>query len=552
MAKNDRPTYIIGHKNPDTDSIAAAIAYANLKNKTGYTNYYAMRCGNISNETQYVLDRFGVKPPKFIGDVRTQVKDMEIRHIPGVHEEMSLKDAWNTMKENQVVTLCITEDKILKGLITTGDIMESYMGSYENNTISSAKTSYRNIVDTLDGELIVGNIDDIQTEGKVLIGAGTPDVLEEYIKPHDIVILGDRYESQLCAIEMQAECIIVCAGSKVTMTIKKIAAEKGCKIIVTPHDTFTVARLIYQSIPIRHFMRKSNLVTFKLDDYIEDVQPIMASTRHRYFPIIDSSRRYKGMVSRRNFLGVSKKKLILVDHNEKSQAVNGMENAEILEIIDHHRLGTVTTSKPVYFRNQPLGSTCTILYLMYLEAGIDISPDIAGIMLSAIISDTLLYRSPTCTEMDIKAGTVLATIAGVNEEELAKSMFSAGSNLGNKTPDEIIHQDFKKFNAGDKTIGIGQISSMDSNELTNILEAILPELENARKRDNLDIIYFMLTNILKESSDIVFSGSGAEMIIEAGFNATSKDHKSIRLNGVVSRKKQMLPTVLNCLNQINV
>ena len=548
MNKNERPVYIIGHKNPDTDSIASAIAYANLKNLKGDSNYLAMRCGNISNETQYVLDRFNVKAPHFIGDVRTQVKDMEIRRIPGVSKELSLKDAWNTMKSNEVVTLCITEGKKLIGLITTGDIMESYMGSYENNTISSAKTSYKNIVNTLDGELLVGDINDIQTEGKVLIGAGTPDILEEYIKPHDIVILGDRYESQLCAIEMKAECIIICAGSKVTMTIQKLAKEKGCKIITTPHDTFTVARLIYQSIPIRHFMRSNDLLTFKLDDFIEDVQPIMASTRHRYFPIVDGYGVYKGMVSRRNFLGASKKKIILVDHNEKSQAVNGMENAEILEIIDHHRLGTVTTSKPVYFRNQPLGSTCTILYLMYLEAGVDISPDIAGIMLSAIISDTLLYRSPTCTELDIKAGAVLSTIAGVNEEELAKSMFSAGSNLGDKTPSEIIHQDFKKFSVGDKVIGIGQISSMDTNELTNIKEAVLPEMENARKTDNIDILMFMLTNILNESSDVLFTGSNAEIIMENGFNATSKDHVSVHLNGVVSRKKQMLPTITNCLN----
>ena len=548
MNKNERPVYIIGHKNPDTDSIASAIAYANLKNLKGDSNYLAMRCGNISNETQYVLDRFNVKAPHFIGDVRTQVKDMEIRRIPGVSKELSLKDAWNTMKSNEVVTLCITEGKKLIGLITTGDIMESYMGSYENNTISSAKTSYKNIVNTLDGELLVGDINDIQTEGKVLIGAGTPDILEEYIKPHDIVILGDRYESQLCAIEMKAECIIICAGSKVTMTIQKLAKEKGCKIITTPHDTFTVARLIYQSIPIRHFMRSNDLLTFKLDDFIEDVQPIMASTRHRYFPIVDGYGVYKGMVSRRNFLGASKKKIILVDHNEKSQAVNGMENAEILEIIDHHRLGTVTTSKPVYFRNQPLGSTCTILYLMYLEAGVDISPDIAGVMLSAIISDTLLYRSPTCTELDIKAGAVLSTIAGVNEEELAKSMFSAGSNLGDKTPSEIIHQDFKKFSVGDKVIGIGQISSMDTNELTNIKEAVLPEMENARKTDNIDILMFMLTNILNESSDVLFTGSNAEIIMENGFNATSKDHVSVHLNGVVSRKKQMLPTISNCLN----
>ena len=544
-----KDVYVIGHKNPDTDSIAAAIAYANLKNETGHSNYIAARCGNVSSETQYVLDRFNIKTPKFVGDVRTQVRDMDMRKIPGVAAEMSLKDAWSKMKENKVVTLCITEGNYLKGLITTGDIVESYMGSYDSNTLSLARTSYINIVDTLDGTMIVGDISDSQIEGKVLIGAGTPDTLEEYIRPHDIVILGDRYESQLCAIEVGADCLIICAGSKITQSIQNIAAERNCKIISTPHDTFTVARLIYQSLPIRHFMRTKDLLTFKQDDFIEDVHPIMASTRHRYFPVVDSSGRYVGMVSRRNFLAATKKRLILVDHNEKSQAVNGMEEAEILEIIDHHRLGTVSTNKPVYFRNQPLGSTCTIIYLMYQELGIEIKPDIAGLMLSAIISDTLLYRSPTCTEMDKTAGSVLAKIAGVNEEELAKSMFTAGSNLGDKTPDEIIHQDFKKFAVGKTNVGIGQISSMDSNELSHIRETILPELEAAAKKDGLDLILFMLTNILKESSDVIFHGTKAEIALESGFGVTSKDHVSVHLPGVVSRKKQMLPTIINTLNQ---
>ena len=548
MAKTDRSIYVIGHKNPDTDSIAAAIAYANLKCITTNKNYTAMRCGNVSSETQYVLDRFGFKPPKFIGDVRTQVKDMDIRKIEGVSEEMSLKDAWMTMKENNIRTLCVTKGKLLEGLITTGDIMESYMGAYDSETLAKAKTSYKNIVETIDGKMLVGDINGIVEKGKVIIGAGTPDVLEEYIKPHDIVILGDRYENHLCAIEMKADCIIVCAGSKVTKTIQTFAKEKGCTIITTPHDTFTIARLIYQSMPIRHFMKCDDLLTFKPDDYIEDIQPIMASTRHRYFPVVNSSGKYKGMVSRRNFLGASKKQLILVDHNEKSQAVTGMEAAEILEIIDHHRLGTVATTKPVYFRNQPLGSTCTILYLMYLESGIDITPPIAGLLLSAIISDTLLYRSPTCTELDRKAGTVLATIAGINEEELAKSMFAAGSNLSNKTPEEIIHQDFKKFNVGDTMIGIGQISSMDNNELANIKDVVLAKLDIARQRDGLDMLFFMMTNILKESSEVIFAGANAELILEAGFNTTSKDHASVNLPGVVSRKKQMLPTIINNIN----
>ena len=549
MSDNTKPIFVIGHKNPDTDSIAAAISYANLKNEKGTGHYIAARCGNVSRETQYVLDRFGFKAPTFIGDVRTQVRDMELRKVEGASKNMSLKDAWSIMKENGVVTLCISEDKLLTGLITTGDIMESYMGSYEANTLSEAKTSYKNIVETLDGELLEGDINAIVTEGKVLIGAGTPDVMEEYMAPHDIVILGDRYESQLCAIEMEADAIIVCAGAKVTTTIRKLAKERGCKVISTPHDTFTVARLIYQSMPIRHFMKSENLITFKMDDYIEDVLPVMASTRHRYFPVVDAVGRYKGMVSRRNFLGASKKKLILVDHNEKSQAVNGMESAELLEIIDHHRLGTVTTARPVYFRNQPLGSTCTIIYQMYQEAGIELSPEMAGLMLAAIISDTLLFRSPTCTEVDRMAGKLLAMIAGLDMEELAREMFKAGSNLVDKSPEEIVHQDYKKFNVGKSVVGIGQISSMDSNEMENIKNSILPEIDKLRERDNVDMLFFMITNIMKESSEVLFSGPKAEVVLESGFSVTSKNHKSVLLSGVVSRKKQMVPTITDILGQ---
>ena len=549
MSDNTKPIFVIGHKNPDTDSIAAAISYANLKNEKGTGHYIAARCGNVSRETQYVLDRFGFKAPTFIGDVRTQVRDMDLRKVEGASKNMSLKDAWSIMKENGVVTLCISEDKLLTGLITTGDIMESYMGSYEANTLSEAKTSYKNIVETLDGELLEGDINAIVTEGKVLIGAGTPDVMEEYMAPHDIVILGDRYESQLCAIEMEADAIIVCAGAKVTTTIRKLAKERGCKVISTPHDTFTVARLIYQSMPIRHFMKSENLITFKMDDYIEDVLPVMASTRHRYFPVVDAEGRYKGMVSRRNFLGASKKKLILVDHNEKSQAVNGMESAELLEIIDHHRLGTVTTARPVYFRNQPLGSTCTIIYQMYQEAGIELSPEMAGLMLAAIISDTLLFRSPTCTEVDRMAGKLLAMIAGLDMEELAREMFKAGSNLVDKSPEEIVHQDYKKFNVGKSVVGIGQISSMDSNEMENIKNSILPEIDKLRERDNVDMLFFMITNIMKESSEVLFSGPKAEVVLESGFSVTSKNHKSVLLSGVVSRKKQMVPTITDILGQ---
>ena len=422
MSKSDRPTYVIGHKNPDTDAIAASIAYANLKNLTSSEHtYQAMRCGNINLETQYVLDRFNIKAPKFIGDVRTQVRDMEIKKLPGISREMSLKEAWHIMKENNVVTLCITEGRDLKGIITTSDIVETNMAIFESDMLSKTNTSYINIVQTIDGTMITGEVAGAFETGKTLIGAGNAEQLEEFIEDGDMVLLGNRYEAQLCSIEMGASCIIVCGSHNVSPSIQKIAEEKNCRIITSPYDTFTVARLINMSMPVGSFMKVNNLISFKVDDYIEDIQPVMAQTRHRYFPVIDSNGHYAGMVSRRNFLGAEKKKLILVDHNEKAQAVQGLEAAEIREIIDHHRLRTIETSGPVFFRNQPLGCTATIIFQMFAENGKEIPKHIAGLLCAAILSDTLMFRSPTCTQVDRDAATKLAAIAEIDVKELLNS-----------------------------------------------------------------------------------------------------------------------------------
>ena len=361
-----------------------------------------------------------------------------------------------------------------------------------------------------------------------------------------------EYKFLICyhAIENQAACIVVCIDSKVTNTIKKLAEERGCRIITTPYDTFTVARLINESAPVGSIMKKDKLITFHTNDFIEDIQQTMAQVRHRYFPVLDEDDNYVGMISRRNLLGAMKKQLILVDHNEKSQTVDGAENAEILEIIDHHRLGTsIETANPVFFRNQPLGSSCTIIYSMYKEAGVEVDKTTASLMLSAIISDTLMYRSPTCTEVDKRAGQELAEIAGINVDDFAREMFRAGSNMGSKTPKQIVHQDFKKFTVEDKTIGIGQVNSMSAEELAEIKEKVLPELKDIMVSDGLDMIFFMMTNIVTESSIVAFEGNKAESIIDAGFHITAGSDNIALLKGVVSRKKQLLPTIVEALQQ---
>lgn len=548
MDKKTRTTYVVGHKNPDTDSICSAIAYANLKRKMTGKDYVARRAGDINSETEYVLDHFNVEVPEYLSDVYLQVKDMDIRKVDGLNGQASIKEAWSRMKSENIKTLPILGNNRLEGLITIGDIATSYMEVYDSHILATARTQYRNIVSTLDGTLVTGNEHGYFLKGKVLIAASSPDLMENFIEKDDLVILGNRYESQLCAIEMDASCIVICQGAKISKTIKKLAEERDIVVIQTPHDTFTTARLINQSIPVKYFMSKEHLETFRLDDYVEEVKEIMAKTKYRDFPILDKEGNFYGFISRRRLMTSRKKQVILVDHNEKSQAVDGIEDAEIQEIIDHHRLGSMETLGPVFFRNQPVGCTGTIVYQMYQENGIDVDPTTAALLCSAIISDTLLFRSPTCTMVDRAAATALAHIAGINMEEHAAAMFNAGSNLRGKTESEICYQDFKIFNANGITFGVGQITSMNREELDEVKERLQPFLETARNDQNLNMVFLMLTDILKESTEIICAGEGSREAITEAYGLPS-DAEKLFLAGVVSRKKQMIPILASYLQQ---
>ncbi len=552
-----KKTLVLGHRNPDTDSICSAICYAGFKHQLTGENYEPCRAGNVNPETQYVLDYFNLKAPRLVENVKTQVKDIEIRKTKGVSRGISLKNAWGLMQENNVVTLpCVTEEGLLEGVITIGDITKSYMNLYDSSIISKACTKYANILDTLEGSMVVGDSETYFDQGKVLIAAANPDLMENYIEKHDLVILGNRYESQLCAIEMEAGCIIVCEGAGVSLTIRKLAQERGCAVITTPYDTYTTARLINQSMPISYFMTKENIIEFSEEDYLDDIREIMASKRHRDFPVLDSDGKYIGMISRRNLLGAKGKSIILVDHNEKSQAVEGMESADIREIIDHHRLGTVETMSPVFFRNQPLGCTATIIYQMYQENHMEIDKTTAGLLCSAIISDTLLFRSPTCTAVDKAAGLALAQIAGLDIEKYAIDMFSAGSNLKGKSDGDIFYQDFKRFTVGNSVFGIGQITSLNAVELKDLRSRMSVYTEKEREQHEIDMMFFMLTNILTESTDLICTGQGAEQLITTAFHVVDEDVENVsaqtgivKLPGVVSRKKQLAPQIMMALQQ---
>lgn len=544
-----RPVYIVGHKNPDTDSICSAIAYANLKNTISGGGYLAARAGQINQETQYVLTYFHQPAPLYIEDVMTEVSDIEIRKTKGVSGDISLKKAWHMMRELDVVTLPITaEDDTLSGLITIENIATSYMDIYDNCILSTANTSYKNILETLEADMLVGDENAFFTKGEVIIAAANPDVMEEYIHEGDMVILGNRYESQLCAIEMGAACIVVCMEAKVSKTIQKLAQENGCSIIVTPYDTFTTARMINQSMPISYFMKRNRLVTFRLTDKTEDIKGVMGKKRHRDFPILDAEDKYVGMISRRNLINLRKKQLILVDHNEASQAVDGIEDAQILEIIDHHRIGTLETLEPVLFRNQPLGCTATIIYQMYKEHKVEIPKNIAGLLMAAIISDTLMFRSPTCTSMDRQAAEELAALCDTEIEEFSIDMFGAGSDLSSRDPKEIFEQDLKTFEVNDIQFSVSQINSMNSIELKEIKEKLVPYLEAVFSSLGVDMAFVMLTNIVRESTELLCFGEKAKDVAVEAFQLHGKA-KDVRLKGLVSRKKQLIPSLVSILQQ---
>ena len=550
MSTESKKVWVVGHKNPDTDSICAAISYAYLKNQSGdKKTYVAKRAGAVNEETRYVLERFGVEEPPLVSYAGAQIKDINIRKTAGVSNQISLKRAWELMKKLEVVTLPVTNQfGKLEGVIVTKDIATSYMDVLDNCVLSKARTQYKTIAETIDGEVYAGNEHAHFVRGKVVIATSNPEYMADYIEDDDLVILGDREEAQMQAIRSNASCIIIGGGLEVAEEVKKLAEKRDCVIITTPFDTFSVARLINQSMPIKQYMTRRELVTFDIDDYVDDVKDVMSRVRHRDFPVLGSNGNYVGMISRRNLMNMQKKQIILVDHNEKSQAVDGIGEAEILEIIDHHRLGSLETVSPVYFRNQPLGCTSTIIYQMYQEQRVEIPKEIAGLLLSAIISDTLMFRSPTCTPFDKGVAKRLAEIADVDIEDHAKKMFRAGSDFKNKTTEEIFYQDFKIFHTEDCDFGVAQISAMSGEELEQIGEQLRPFLPQVLGEKRLNMVYVMLTDILEESSKIIFAGEDAGKILAHAFKK-QEDADGILLDGIISRKKQMIPTLMNEMSE---
>lgn len=543
--------YITGHKNPDSDSICSALAYAEYKNADGNLNAIPVRLGEINRETKFILNYFGVDEPILLETVRLSVEDLDFDKIAPVSPDISLRMALDIMKNNNINSIpIIDENDKLAGVVTISDIIQSYIDVWDNRILGKSGTSIDNIIDTLSAEPITipNNLNPFR--GKLLVLAMEPKSVVEYIEDGDIAICGDREDVQNLAIDSNISLIILTGNAKISEGIVKSAKDKDITIISTPHDTFTTSRLITQSVPISYVMTTENIVLFNLDDLVDDVKVQMSQTRYRTYPVIDDNDNNKvvGLISRYHLISSIKKKVILVDHNERSQSVDGLEECEILEIIDHHRVADVFTGNPIYFRNEPVGSTATIIGSILFENGRRPSKKMAGVLAAAIISDTLLFRSPTSTNTDKIMLKRLSRIADLNVEEFAMEMFKAGTSLVDETPEDLLSQDFKAFTIGEDRIGIAQVYTMDPDSLKDMKEDLIFSMENRLKDNQYSIFILMLTDIFNQASEIVIVGHNKELVAKA-FGETLVNN-SFYAPDVLSRKKQVVPPITNALTNI--
>ncbi len=550
MPEAIRKVNVIGHLNPDTDSICAAISYAYLKNQIDSPIYEARRAGTLNRETAFVLKHFGFEEPQLITTVTPQIKDAEIQEQPKVDGNMSLYNAWNLMQDVKLDTLVVTDDaNHLEGLIAVKDIANANMGLMESKMLSETHTSYKNIISTLNGSMLVGDPDNYVSQGSIRIGTCALS-MTEIVGKGDIVVVAGNHENQLLAIKQGASCLIVSCDGKVDNDVIAAAQQAGCAVITTPRDTFEVARLLTMAVPVKSKMLTNDILKFSVNTSIDDARKAMAKSRHRFFPVLDENGAYAGLISSPGLLKVRKKHVILVDHNERTQAVNGLDQAEIMEIVDHHRIGSVETTNPITFRNVPVGCTCTILYGLYREYGVEIPKNIAGLMLSAILSDTLAFRSPTCTPIDVNAGKALADICGEDIESYSEKMFDAGADLTGRTAEEVFHSDYKVFSRGNAKFGVGQGSFMTENSRKAAEALVGPFLKTAAEAEELPMIFYMFTDVKSQVTEMLYYGAGAEEVLERAFNVTPDGGIAV-LPGVVSRKKQVVPSLMSALQFIS-
>ena len=542
--------YVTGHKNPDSDSICAAYSYAEFKNKTSNLPAVPVRLGEVNRETQFILDYFGVEAPRFLETVKLKVEDLDIDTIEPIKAGLSLKNAWNIMRDNHLKSLPVVDESgRLIGMLSISNLTSSYMDIGDNDILGKSKTPIGNIVDTLNATALYVNEDCKTFDGKIAVTAMLPESLREIVQEGDIAIVGDRPDAQEELIDIKASLIIITGSHAPTNEILEAAKKAGVTIISTPYDSFTASRLLLQSIPVGYVMATKELISFSQDELVEDIKDVMAETRYHSYPVTDNEGKVIGTVSRYHLISKHKKKVIQVDHNERGQSVNGIEEAEILEIIDHHRVADIQTSNPIFFRNEPIGSSSSIVAKCYFEKGLTPSKEVAGLLCGAIISDTLLFKSPTCTEQDKEICLKLAEIAGIKSvEEFAKEMFKAGTSLKGKTVGEIFNQDFKPFTMGETKVGVAQVNTMDIEGFMPLKDEMLDFMDSEAKSKGYDVVMLLLTDILTEGSQILVAGERHDYV-EKTFNVELKDSMAF-LPGVLSRKKQVIPPLTAVVNSM--
>ena len=542
--------YVTGHKNPDSDSICAAYGYAALKNKTSDLPAIPVRLGNVSRETQFILDYFNVEAPRLLETVKLKVEDLDIDTIASIKPSLSLRNAWYLMRDNHIKSLPVVDDnERLIGVLSISNLTSSFMDIEKNDILAKSNTPIENIIETLNATSLYVNEERKTYNGKITVTAMLPHSLREIIEEGDIAIVGDRPDVQEALIEINTSLIIITGSHTLSDELLEEAKNKGVTIISTPYDSFTASRLLLQSVPVSYVMATENLISFSKDELVEDIKDVMAETRYNSYPVTDDEGKVIGTVSRYHLISTHKKKVIQVDHNERGQSVDGLDEAEVLEIIDHHRVADIQTSNPIYFRNEPIGSTSSIVAKCYFEKGITPSREAAGLLCGAIISDTLLFKSPTCTPQDKEICLKLAEIAGIESvEDFATEMFKAGTSLKGKTVSEIFHQDFKPFKMGDIKVGVAQVNTMDIDGFMPLKDEMLEYMESEAKSKGYNVVMLLLTNILTEGSQVLVVGERPDYV-EKTFNVELKDSMAF-LPGVLSRKKQVIPPLTAVVNSM--
>ena len=525
--------YITGHRNPDTDSIVSAMAYAALKNALGQRQYCAARLGQISDETKAVLDKFGAQPPELINNVRTQVRDLDFDTPPTLSPAATISRAWQMMQADRISVLPVAnEDGTLYGMLSAGDVANYDMRSVRDPVVASVPVY--NLLSVIEGEILNDGAEmRDEVSGEVVIALPTCRENLLFSNPNSIVICGDQPDMIRRALEIGVSCVIVCQA-EVPQELLNMKTET-C-LISTPYDPYQAVRLVWHALPISHICKSDNLVSFHLDDYIDDVKNTVLESRFRAYPILDEEEKVVGTLSRFHLLRPRRKQVILMDHNEKAQSVVGLDQAEILEIVDHHRLADIQTNNPIYVRNEPVGSTTTIVAGMYQEKGLMPTAKMAGLMAAAIVSDTVMFKSPTCTKRDVAMAERMARIANVSLNELGKLLFDG--SFDGKSAEELLHSDFKEFHIAEQNLGVGQITCLDSEDMLQRREEFLEAMRHDQTEHHYDMVILMLTDVLMEGTQLLYVGS--DDVIRNAFSAEPKDN-SLFLPKVMSRKKQIIP-----------